>query len=365
MKILFFIESLGSGGAQRQMVALAKLFKRLGHNVSILVYHREDFFNHFLETESISIHYIIEKRLVFRIFKIRKFIRKSGFDVVVSFLETPNFLNCIAAIGGKTWKVVTSERSSKNSTFLTVRGVIFGWFQRYSDALVCNSYVALAKWKYHYPRYQNKLYVIYNPIIIPEITSDYRFKRNGRLQLVVAASYQYLKNPIGLIEAIALLSSEDRKKIEVNWYGRTEVVRGDCRAYNEALGLIEKYDLMDVIHLNDETVDIANRMYESDIVALFSELEGLPNSICEGMMLGKPLVMTKVSDYSKLIDESNGFLCDWNDIHSIKNVLKELSDISTEKLIKLGINSKIKAFRLFDENTIVEKWLTILDYSRK
>jgi glycosyltransferase involved in cell wall biosynthesis len=41
-------------------------------------------------------------------------------------------------------------------------------------------------------------------------------------------------------------------------------------------------------------------MYESDVVALVSKLEGLPNTVCEGMALGKPIIMTRVFRYIKI-----------------------------------------------------------------
>jgi len=42
---------------------------------------------------------------------------------------------------------------------------------------------------------------------------------NGRLKLLVAASHRYLKNLKGLVEALSLLSVEDRERIVVEWYG--------------------------------------------------------------------------------------------------------------------------------------------------
>ena len=44
MRLLFFIDNLGSGGAQRQMVALGILFRQSGHEVSFLTYHPANFF---------------------------------------------------------------------------------------------------------------------------------------------------------------------------------------------------------------------------------------------------------------------------------------------------------------------------------
>ena len=357
MKILLFIDSLGSGGAQRQMVTLAKIFQNLKYEVSFLVYHKEDFFKAQLDELNIHVNYILEPNPILRIWKIRRFIRAGDYSTVISFLDTPNFINCISAIGDRNWKVVTSERSAKRSFFSSKKGKLFGWFQRYSDTIVCNSNNAKAMWEQHYPNYINKLSVIYNPVILPEITSEYIPKQNGKLHIVVAASYQYLKNPIGLIKALALLNEEEREKIEVNWYGSLSFGNAKTNAYQHALKLIKEFDLLRVISLNPATIDIANKMNEADVVALFSKLEGLPNAICEGMMIGKPIMMTKVSDYAVLVDDSNGVLCDWKNPDNIKEALVKTINLSIEDLKLLGQASKEKAAELFLKENIANQWI--------
>jgi glycosyltransferase involved in cell wall biosynthesis len=101
-------------------------------------------------------------------------------------------------------------------------------------------------------------------------------------------------------------------------------------------------------------------MKSADIVAIFSEYEGLPNAICEGMMIGKPIIMTKVSDFYTLVDESNGFLCDWNKTESIKQVFEKAINLDENTLIKMGNASKEKAVRLFSQNTIMNQFFIIL-----
>lgn len=44
MKILCFIDNLGSGGAQRRFTNLAVLFRKAGHQISFLTYSEGDFF---------------------------------------------------------------------------------------------------------------------------------------------------------------------------------------------------------------------------------------------------------------------------------------------------------------------------------
>jgi len=358
-KILFLTPNLSSGGAERQMVNLARLLKKRGLHVEVLCYSKGEFYASLLKVDGIPVHWKIFKNYFLRLIGVRQFIRKGRYDYVISFLEGANFLN-FSAIGGKTWRVITGERSSKKRTFHSKRGKLFGWFQRYSDAIVCNSYNAKDMWEKYHPKYKHKLSVICNPVILPEITSEYIPRQNGKLHVVVAASYQYLKNPIGLIKALALMKEEEREKIEVNWYGNKDFGNSKTNAYQEVVALIALNKLEGCIKLNEPTKDIANKMNEADVIALFSELEGLPNAICEGMTIGKPIIMTKVSDYNTLIDRANGFLCDWNNPESIKDALVRAIDLSSEELITFGKASQDKATNLFAANSIVEQWMNIL-----
>lgn len=350
--------SLGSGGAERQMVTLARLLKLKGHEVTFVCYLKDDFYRHILDIENIPILWIETKYYLERIIQIRKFIRNGRYDAVISFLETPNFLNNISGIGGKSWKIITGERSSKENTFKSLRGKILAWFQRYSDAIVCNSNKAKNMWLNYHPRYSEKLTTIYNIADLPEINTDYTIKEEGKLNITVAASFQYLKNPIYLIHALSLLRNDYEKKIKIKWYGKKDF-KGSV--YENCYDLIKKYKLENTIELYDESKDIANAMKKSDMVALFSRVEGLPNAICEGMSLGKPIIMTKVSDYEELVDDSNGVICNGDDIESIKNALVISINLSEKTLIDMGKNSKLKALNLFSSNIIVNKWINIID----
>jgi len=354
------IASLGSGGAERQIVNLAILLKGKGFDVEFLIYHNDLFYKHILDSSLIKINLIESKNNFDRILKFRGFLKKTNFEAVISFLETPSFLCCLAALEGKKWKLITTELSSKNSTFMSFRGKVFGWFRRYSDHIICNSYNAMNMWNKYYPNYSEKLSVIYNPVILHTITTEYFLRENNKLNLVVAASFQYLKNPIGLIKALALMDEEMRNKIKVNWYGNKEVLKGDTKAFDEALLLIQKYSLHDVISLNDPIKNIENIMNSADIVGLFSELEGLPNAICEALMIGKPIIMSKVSDYNNLVDESNGFLCEWDNPESIKLALLKAINLSNDELLIMGKNSREKALNLFSSEKILKEWINLL-----
>ena len=357
MKILFLIDSLGSGGAQRQMVTIASLLKDQGADVEVLCYHQDSFFIEPLNKVDIRVHWVIVTHPIVRILKIRSFIRKGNYNAVISFLDTPDLLNCLAAVGGRHWKVITSERSAKEENFHTFRGKLIGWMKGYSDAIVCNSENARNLWLKYYPHYKNKLEVIYNMVTLPKITSIYIPHKDGKTHMLVAASYQYLKNPINVIEAVNLLDEDLKEKLKIDWYGRKEATDSDTRAFDDACFLVEKYCLQNIFRLNEAVSDVVNRMHEADVVGLFSRLEGLPNVICEAMLLSKPVVMSRVSDYQTLVDSNNGVLCDWNDIFSIKEALEILLECSEEELVSLGKNSNKKAEILFGKEKITNQWI--------
>lgn len=360
-RILFLSPNLDSGGAERQIVTVASLFNDKGYDVEFLCYIEGNFYEHILKAKGIKVHWINQFNYFKRMFTVRRFIRKGGYNAIVSFLQTPCFLNNFAAVGGKKWKVITGERNSKEYFFKTKKGKIFAWFQRYSDVIVCNSENARKMWLKYYPQYEHKLKVIYNTVTLQPVSTKYIPKRDGRLHIVVAASYQYLKNPIGVVKALALMSDEEKEKIRIDWYGRKEAVRGDTRAYDEAIELIKQHGLGDVIALHEDTKDIHNRMHEADMVGLFSRVEGLPNAICEGMSLGKPVIMSKVSDYNVLIDESNGFLCDWDSAESIRDVFIKASSLTIDKLVQMGECSRHKAERLFENASVIDKWIDVVN----
>lgn len=360
-KIILFVDNLGPGGAQRQVVNIAILFKSSGYDVRVLVYQDIPFYKALLEKEGIEVDSVKSDSNISRIVRVRHYLIKSGADVVIAFMETPCFIACLSKIGQKKWKLITTERSAKLSTFLSRRNRFFNIFERFSDAKVGNSENAMGMWRKYYPQYSNKYLVIYNKITIPaEYVDKHKvYLSSGKLQIIVAASYQELKNPIRVIEALKLLSKDNRERLLINWYGRSEITFGNTEIYDKAKELIEKYNLTNCIRLHEETDEIYRLMCESDVVGLFSTVEGLPNTICEAMTIGRPIIMSRVSDYSILVSD-NGVLCDPENVNSIKNALEQMLSFSADDLKTMGKLSREHAKALFSEEEITKKWLDVI-----
>lgn len=366
MKKILFLGSLQPGGAEHQMVVIATLLKKEGYDVTYMYGDRSDFYKKELQEYQVPVVKIEESRIASllklaiprTLFIIRKFIKQNKFDTVISFLGEWNYYNCLTS----KWhyskhKAITGIRNNRDEVFLWRRERFYCRFEKYAFKKVSNSDAAKNKFAQYYPQLSSKLITIYNIVDLPMIHTDYCMKKNNKVHVIVPASYREVKNPMGLLKALALMNKDERNGLQIDWYGS---IRSGKACYDAMASFIKENELNDVIFLFDATTDIANKVNEADIVGLFSSSEGLPNSICEGMMLGKPVVMTRVSDYDVLVDQTNGFLCDWDNPQSIKEALLKASRLSDEELLKMGECSKNKAESLFSKEIVLKQWKNII-----
>ena len=138
MKIVCLIDNLSAGGAQRQMVMLAKLLKQNGHDITILTYYPHDFFLQEVLDFGIRYKCIEESRPLYRIIKIRRELRLLKEGLVVAFLKTPVLLAELSSLPYKKWKLIVSERNAdaRNDRQLIFRRLL----HTLSDYVVVNSY---------------------------------------------------------------------------------------------------------------------------------------------------------------------------------------------------------------------------------
>ena len=360
MKVLCVIDSLGSGGAQRQMVELAKGFKEKGHTVSFLVYHEENFFKDVLDEINIPVSSIIEPNYITRLFKIRGYIRKGKYDVVLSFLEAANFICEFAGLPWKKWKLIVGERSANPDILKWGKRRFYRWFHLFADHVVANSHENLRMVRKINPFLpQRKSKVIYNIVDfeywIP--AADYILHKDGKLNLVVAASHQYLKNAKGLIEAVNYLDDKEKLRIRINWYGNK---RSD-NSFQEALSLIQQHGLHGIFTFHKATNDIREKLQYADVVGLFSWYEGLPNVLCEAMTIGKPVVSSSVSDIPVLLSNNLNCTFDPHDSRDIARVLSYVLSLPSEGLINLGKSNRLVGFELLNKNKIISSYMALFE----
>lgn len=116
MRVLFYINRLNGGGAERVISQLANFFSSSGDNSILVTSFRSDNeyeLNEGVTRYSLENEEIVQSRLMrnaTRIKKLRAIIKSEGPDVVLSFMQEPNFRALVAGFG-LPCKVVVSVRN--------------------------------------------------------------------------------------------------------------------------------------------------------------------------------------------------------------------------------------------------------------
>lgn len=369
-RVLFLTDTLGSGGAERQIFTIASLLKESGFIVGVICVTGRGFYSDRLDESGIKTFYLktthssnIWGRVLnylYRLIQIWKCVKDFKCNTLISFLgedglASPNSEAVITSFFVPKCKVIVGKR---NNYDIRKRGRAINKLETCANYVVSNSQAGIKQFLSMFPSKKEKFRVIYNIVELPPVRTSYIPKKEDKLHIVVAASIRAVKNTIGLIKGCALLNQDYRSKLLIDWYGAVAPVQS---YYVECLSLIEENNLGDCIFFHQPSDSITEVMSSADVVALFSESEGLPNAICEAMVLGKPVIMSRCSDYDVLINENeNGFLCDWSNYDSICEAIKRAIDTDITVLIEMGQKSKEIASRLFSKDTCLTQWIEVI-----
>lgn len=355
MKIILFTDSLGAGGAQRQLVGLAKFLKEKGYGVRICIYHDINFYKNILDENNVAIDVMSSKNYVQRILTISKYLKKENPDWLISYQESPSLIACLAKLLGGKFKLLVSERNTTQhiGTNEKVRFFLY----RIADKIVPNSYSQEKFLVEHYPWMRDKITTITNFVDLDRF-SYHPKKLSSKPLMVVAASVWTPKNTLGLIEGIRILY-EKKYSFKIEWYG---MVKGHDQYLNKCKELIDKYNLQEYIDLLPKTSEIHEKYKSCDYFCLPSFYEGTPNVICEAISTGRPIICSSVCDNPIYVKENfNGFLFNPNNPNDIAENLEKALLLSEDKYTEMCTNSRKTAEELLSEDKFVNKYIEILE----
>ena len=361
MKVVLFIDSLTSGGAQRQLCCLARLLQKRGCDVCILVYYPHNFFVTMLAEEpSVPVHLIKWKGQLNRLFKIRRFVCDYRPDVLVSFLEVPCFLAELSRLTIlHRFRLIASER---NNDIRSPKR--YDWVRLIMHFLahhvVSNSH-AQARWLCRFaPWLKSSTSIITNCVDLDHfkpIGTHARLSGDSEINIVVVARYETQKNGIALIDALALYREEqgDLPNLKVNWYGNDpDPAAGMLVGMQER---IKDLELSDCIQLNPSIQNVVEIYQSADALCLVSLHEGCANVVCEAMACGLPVVVTKAGDNEYLVEDGiTGILIKEYHADSIAQGLLQFSRLSREQRISFSEHARKRAEKLLSPEEFFQKW---------
>lgn len=363
MSFLFVIDSLGSGGAQRQMVTLAIKLKERGYKIDFFVYYPEfTHFNPVLHEANIQIHSVQKKdRNPLKIIKpIRSLIASRQYKLVLSFLDGPNLYTEIARIGQQHTKLVVSERFMYPPGKLPKRYWLTQNSHRLADFITVNSHHQRARMEDEYSWMSNKIRTIYNGVDLslfsPKESLSSKHEVN-ELRFIVLSSLQPKKNASGLIKAMAAMKEKNGSCPQVDWAGQKVNSPEGIEHFNHLESLLKKYRLSNHWTWLGERNDIHELLPVYDALLHPSYFEGLPNAICEGLASGLPILASITGDHSRLVTSGlNGFLFDPDNPQEIAETLMRFADLDPTSRKRMGRASRKYAEEVLSVERFVDQY---------
>jgi len=360
-KFLFVIDNLSTGGAQRQMVNLAVGLVERGHKVEIFCYAPGDLLAKPLAEVGVPIHWHI-KRSRFStdvIFALGKLIRSGRFNLVLSFLNTPNFY---ALLAGRllTWPrvpVIASERFCDLPQGVSRMDRFVRGFYRFASHVVANSHHQRINLQNHHPWLKERLSTIYNGYDLNVFSPAGAEPDNQPLKILCIASVSRYKNGLCLVEALNILRRKDGLIFSVDWIGQRVMMGERLQYLNEMKQAIERYGLEDHWQWLDQRSDIVEQLHQHDVLVHPSFGEGLPNVVCEALSCARPVIVSNTLDHAQLVQDGvSGFLFDCHDPGDLAAKLKRFSQLPIDQRREMGKNGRVYAEAHLSKERLVDDY---------
>ncbi len=331
MNIMFFVRSMGVGGAERQVCVLCRELLRRGHSVTVLLYYGGEP----LEAELLELGVRIidlEKRGRWHnlgiLLRLMRTVRAEQPDVVYALLPLPNLLALLLRVFGGGCAVVCGVRASEavgpKLNWLARMAVRLEWrFVSFADVVIVNSQSG-ARYLGGEGRMPH-LVVIENGID----AQRFGFDESGRLRVrsewqlpadapVVGcvARLDPVKDHVTLLRAIALLqqSVPDARLVCIGTQG--EPCASELREVARRLRIDTS------VRWIEREPQLHDAYSGFDALCLSSLSEGFPNVLAEAMANGLPCVATDVGDARRILS-SRDFLVPAGDTVALAAALRQ------------------------------------------
>lgn len=327
------ISSLHGGGAERVMTIMANYWVAAGWNITLLTlddgtaplsYELDRRVRHIpLAVAKHSGNTVTALRNSFRRIRVlRKRLRESRPDAVLSFLDITN-VTTILATRGMGVPVIVSERSDPARNFpgrawSKLRQLVYPL----ADAVVVQSQGAM---DYFSPKVQSRTRIIPNPVLSPQPSDATSNIQLPRPALVAMGRLVQAKGFDLLLRAFAQLKDQRR-----DW---TLVILGDGPLRAELEALRNQLGLEQRVLMPGRVSNPYDALKQSDLFVMSSRYEGFPNALCEAMACGLAVICTDCPSGPREIirDGIDGLLVANEDVTALARAMDSLMENETER----------------------------------
>ena len=327
MRITMVISSLGAGGAERVMSAMAKYWVESGREVTLITLAAigEDFYALHPDVHRVALGLTgSSQRLVDavrnnvqRVRRLRQEIRASKPDVVLSFVDKTNVIVLAGALGLGI-PVVACERTDPrhHSIGFVWRCLQFLFYRRAETIVMLTE--GVRGWAKRLVR-ADAVRVIPNPVSIPAMShTDAPNVRNSGHTIAAMGRLSREKGCDLLLRAFARCARK-----YPDW---SLIILGEGPERSRLEALICELGIKDQVSLPGLVREPSSVLGHVDLFVLPSRYEGFPNALVEAMALGRAVISTDCpSGPSEIIrDGVDGVLVPSNNVDALASAMEGL-----------------------------------------
>lgn len=356
-RILCLIETIGSGGAERQLTGLAVMLRQKGYQVEVCYYIKKEFHLPYLQENGVAACFLAEatnpKK---RFFALWKHIKSFKPDIVISYSVSPSMITCLLKLLGVKYNLIVSERNTTQQ--LNAREKLRFMLCRWANHIVPNSQSQASFIDKNFPRLSNKVRVITNFVDTEKfVPSKEPHKTTDVTRVICVGRLAPQKNVLNFIDAVSKVVRLNNN-VRFDWFGHNF---GDAyvKCCYEA---IDKLGLSDYFEFHPATSDVINEYQKSDVFCLPSLYEGFPNVLCEAMSCGLPVLCSRVCDNPYIIEEGkNGLLFNPKDAEDMANKMLYFCKLPVEERYNMGKRSLEIAKKKLSKELFIQKYMDLIE----
>lgn len=354
MRIVYVLASLGMGGAERQVTALARRMAERGHTVALMVL-RPPVAEQWPTTVEV-IHLNMRKTpssVLAAMARGRRFLAEFHPHLVHSHSFHANIVVRLLKILLPALPVLSSVHSVNEGGWLRMLAYrLTGSLARRSTAVsqaVADRYVALKAIPLH------KCIVVSNGIDTAEFVPDSDRRRSVRAGMLVEKEFVWLaagrivpaKDYPNMLRAFRRLV--DQRPEARLWIAGEAVDASSVRALAADLGLDAAVSWLGLRRDLPALLDAADGFVQS------SAWEGMPLAVGEAMAMEKPVVATAVGGVSELVRDA-GVLVPSRNPEALAAAMLEIMQRTPESRQALGRTARERIMQDFSMDAIADRW---------
>jgi glycosyltransferase involved in cell wall biosynthesis len=358
MKIGFVVGQLGRGGAEIQLMHLAKGLALRSHEIEVFAYSGSSPLDVELESDGVRVRAARPSPRLAKLHATRSWVAAFRPDLVHGIMKRASSLAGLSRFGRRTISVVATDMSTAtyrpNSLALRTSLLLFGLADRVVTQTELNraSIEALAPWL------RGKTTVIRNGVDTERFAPGPEQPRlDGVFRFCVVGSVYPVKNPEGVVRAVKILRDRGVERFRVDWFGRLGLSGNgqDERTAHPTLRLAAELGVDSHLHFHGQIDCVERELQASDALLHASVQEGFPNAVVEGMACGLPLVVSRVSDLPLVVSEArNGLVFDETDPHAIAAAMEEMMRVDPVERSRMSARSRELSVRWFGLDRFVD-----------